>query len=605
MNESITRSAEFRRIFALPRRPCEPNAEIAYELTVALRTDERCPRCGGHYEHASTCMVRDVLPIGLRPLQAMAISECYENGGLLAPIGVGHGKFLMFFLMPGVLGAVRPTYICPANLIDDSRRRWEALARYWQIATNIQILSYEWLGLVQGKRELEREGPGLPPRDLLMLDEASKVKHKTAARTKRMDRFVKGRREAGGGLIVAAASGTLTSGSIRDFAHIAQWCLPNQCPLPENWHELDLWRRALDDDLSVNPLERVSVGAFLDYALPEDEGLSARDIGRAVFRRRLNETPGVVASSEQSLGTSLDIDSFDLPEDEAIRRAFEDLRDEMTLPDGWECIDGLEVSRYAKQLARGYYQVWDPRPPQSWLDARAVWCKFVRDVIKQGEYDSELDVRQAYSDVPEWLQWQNGALWDFDPNPVPCWISDAVLDHVAALAEPGLLLWSSSVPFARRLSERSGLPYFAEGGLNSDGLYIEDHDGPAILSIDANFYGRNLQHKWHKNLICTPRSSGELVEQLLGRTHRSGQRADSVSASFALGCREDARSFWSAHSRAHTIQGLMGGAQKLCYANVTVPTLESIERRAGARWRPASKKPAQNRGSFLHDTLSP
>lgn len=595
MFETIPRSAEFKRIFALPRRPCEPSAEVAYELTAALRTDENCPECGGRFEHSAVCMIRDILPIGLRPLQGMALAECYDNGGLLAPIGVGHGKFLMFFLMPGLLGAERPTYVCPANLVEDSRRRWEKLSRYWHIAKNIQILSYEWLGLVQGKRELERVGPGLPPRDLLMLDEVSKVKHKTAARTKRIDRFVKGRRETGGGLIVAAASGTLTSGSIRDFEHIARWCLPNQCPLPEGWHELDLWRRALDDDLSVNPLERVSVGPFLDYALPDDEGLPARDIGRAVFRRRLVETPGVVASSEQSLGTSLDIDCFELPEDAAIAKAFEDLRATWTLPDGWECIDGLEVSRYAKQLARGYYQVWEPRPPKDWLDARAIWCKFVREVIKQGEYDSELDVRQAYGDVPEWLQWAAVAP-TFEPCPVPLWISDTVLNVCADWLHrdvPGLL-WSSSVPFARRLSEQSGVPYFAEGGFDSNGVYIEDHTGPAILSIDANHVGRNLQSKWNENLICTPRSSGEVTEQLLGRTHRSGQRADSVSASFALGCREDARSFWSAHSRAHTIQGLMGGAQKLCYANVNFPTLESVERRPGARWKGSSKKRSES-----------
>lgn len=597
MLETLPRSAEFRRIFALPRRPCEPSVEVAAELTAALRTDENCPECGGRFEHSAVCTIRDILPIGLRPLQGMALAETYDNGGLLAPIGVGHGKFLMFFLMPGLLGAARPTYICPANLVEDSRRRWEKLSKYWHIAKNIQILSYEWLGLVQGKRELEREGPGLPPRDLLMLDEVSKVKHKTAARTKRIDRFVKGRRETGGGLIVAAASGTLTSGSIRDFAHIARWCLPNQCPLPESWHELDLWRRALDDDLSVNPLERVSVGPLLDYAEPADEGLPARDIGRAVFRRRLVETPGVVASSEQSLGTSLDIDCFELPEDAAIANAFEDLRATWTLPDGWECIDGLEVSRYAKQLARGYYQVWDPRPPKPWLDARAIWCKFVREVIKQGEYDSELDVRQAYGDVPEWLQWATVAP-TFEPCPVPLWISDAVLSAAAGWLDggsgAGRLLWSSSVPFARRLSEQSGVPYFAEGGFNSDGVYIEDHDGPAILSIDANFYGRNLQSKWNENLICTPRSSGELTEQLLGRTHRSGQRADSVSASFALGCREDARSFWAAHSRAHTIQGLMGGAQKLCYANVVFPPIESVERRPGARWKTSSKKRSES-----------
>lgn len=599
MRQTIPRSAEFERIFALPRRPLVPSAELAYELTTLLRTDERCPECSGLYEHASKCTLSDILPIGLRPLQGMAVGELYEHRGVLAPIGVGHGKTLITLLAPGVLGAERPTLILPANLVDDTRTKWKNLSIFWDIPKNIQILSYEWLGLVQGKRELERVGPGLPARDLILMDEASMVKHKTAARTKRVDRFVKLRRaeeqalgqSPGEGFVVAAFSGTLTGGSVKHFAHIAEWCLPGRCPLPESWNELDLWRRALDDDLSVNPLERVRPGPLLDYALPEDEGLSDRDTGRAVFRRRLVETPGVVASEEGSLGTSLIVDCWEPPACPRIDAAFQDLRDKEELPNGWRCIDGIEVSRYAKQLARGYYQVWDPEPPQSWLDARAVWCKFVREVIKKGHYDSELDVRQAHFHVSEWQEWQGGALWDFTPNPVPCWISDVVLDAGAAWLECAGLLWSSSVAFAERLAERSGVRYFAEGGLDSRGVYIEEHSGPAILSIDANFKGRNLQRKWNTNLIATPRSSGELVEQLLGRTHRSGQLADTVSASFALACREDARSFWSAHSRAHTIQSLLPGKQKLCYANVTYPSQESVEKRNGACWKVSTSRP--------------
>ena len=102
-----------------------------------------------------------------------------------------------------------------------------------------------------------------------------------------------------------------------------------------------------------------------------------------------------------------------------------------------------------------------------------------------------------------------------------------------------------------------------------------------IASIGSNAEGRNLQ-AWHRNLVMAPPPQGRTWEQLLGRTHRSGQEADEVLVTVYLGCLEQLEAFRQATWDAEYIESSQQ-AQKLCYGDVLID-FDSPEFARGPRW---------------------
>jgi hypothetical protein len=81
------------------------------------------------------------------------------------------------------------------------------------------------------------------------------------------------------------------------------------------------------------------------------------------------------------------------------------------------------------------------------------------------------------------------------------------------------------------LAERADWPYYHDQGLDESGRTINDSDpscGPIIASIGANSEGRNLQ-QWNRMLLLAPMTKGSGMEQLIGRVHRPGQKADKIT----------------------------------------------------------------------------
>lgn len=567
MRDRVPRSPEFERIVSLPRRG--EHAELV--------------------EHGTAWFKTAAGTMSLRPRQALALLEAGQNGGLFAPLGVGEGKTILSLLLPAVFEAKRPVLVAPAALGAKTARERAALAVHWRIPTNIRIFSYELLGRVQTKTLLEDYRP-----DLIVFDECHYLKNPKAAVTRKVKRYVKAAREGGlcPELVVCAMSGTITNRSLADFAHILEWCLPGRAPLPSTWAELERWRLAVDN--GVNPLSRIAPGALLELDdVPSEPDETPVQIARAKVGRRIVETPGIVSSGDNRIGQSISIDEFRLDpppgSPDPLESFYRDLREAWRLPDGWELVDGIELSRAALAGQLGYFGVWDPRPPQKWLDARSAWGRFYREKIKEsrgGEYyDSEFDVRRAFGHTAEWQAWEREkANYRIEPRPVP--ITDAPAEKCANWLHAGRrrLLWTAHVPFGARLSELAGIPYFGPKGLDKERHYIEDWDGPAIVSIRANCAGRNLQFKWSENLIVSPMASGETAEQLLGRTHRELQTEDHVSAWWGVGCYEAAARFWAATESSRYIQATARQSQKLMYADVTMPDRAAVAERRGPRW---------------------
>lgn len=556
---SVPISAELTRIVQLPRRVWTPEEakSLAVKLTDLLRTP------WGEME--------------LRPIQAVALWEIGTLGGLLGPMTVGSGKTLVSLLAPEVSFAVRPLLVVPASLVDKTLRDRKYLAQHWRFPEFLSVTSYEMLGRAQAAEYLEQKQP-----DLIVLDEAHRLRNRKAAVTRRFRRFLRKKK-----VPCVVMSGTVTKRSLHDFAHLALWSLGENVPVPMKHDDLETWADALDE--RKNAWTRTAPGALKVFCNPEEkaewEAGNELQAARKAYRRRLIETPGVVATYEASVDATLTIQGVELPLAPAVSEAFSRLRMEWETPDGWPIADGLAMARHARELALGFYYIWDPRPPPHWLEARRAWAAYVRKVLKHShKLDSELQVRRAHPDAKELVEWLKVSK-DFEPNTRAVWLTDSIAQAARDWAEanPGIV-WTEHSCFGRRLAEL-GLEYYGREGKNAQGFVIEQHAPGTSLaaSIWSNSTGRNLQ-AWSSNLVTSPPPNGQQWEQLLGRTHREGQEADEVRVDVFTLCLEHVWAFHQADKDARYVEATTGAPQKLLLAGVNVLSPIEIETRPGAVW---------------------
>lgn len=561
--DGVRDTSELKRIAALPRRRWQDGLggrhgtpeEMARLLTAAFKRE------GGEQE--------------FRPVQAAALSDLHDFG-LFGPMRVGSGKTLVSFAAPAVLGSQRPLLLIPAKLRDKTLREWQKAQQHW-VLPPIRIESYEMLGRVQAADYLEQYRP-----DLIIADEAHRLKNPKAAVTKRVRRWMS---EHGHETRFVPLSGTMTTRSIKEYYHLLRWALGERLmPLPIDWPEMQEWAECLDvgeDSRAPGALRTLCNGEELSRI--ESGGEDAISAIREAYARRLTETPGVISTVDKLVSCSLSISQVDLPLDH-LAPYFEQLRGGET-PDGHPWTEKVDEWRHARELTTGFYYVWSPRPPDPWLFARRAWAKFVRETLKHSRlYDSEMQVAQAVAggklssivhdpiDGPKDVY----AMWvatrdTFKPNQEPRWVSDTVLNYAAKWLETPGICWVEHVAFGERLSEMTGLPYFGGGGVTKDGRNIEDESecGPIIASIAANSDGRNLQ-RFSRNLVVSCPPNNKTWEQMAGRTHRDGQTADEVTFDVILGCREALEGFWKAVTQAGYVSSSTQQPQKLLYADKTV-----------------------------------
>lgn len=560
--EGVRHTPELDRIIMIQRRaPLTPDdeAERIDLLTNHLRTP------GG--------------TMRLRPVQVQALVEAHDYQGLFGPIRVSGGKTLISLLAPIVLEARAPMLIVPAALIEKTRTEARKLAQHWKLPTFLHIVSYQALGRVSGASTLDNLNP-----DLIICDEAHKLKNKRAAVTKRVARYMHDHPDTR----FIALTGTISKRSVHDFAHLLAWSLKLRTPLPRNYNELEAWGLAIDErpNAIVPPLHP---GAILKLATDEDTG-GPTQRARTAVRRRINDTEGVVTASGEGCNVSLRVQGHVVETTERTAQAFDKLRSKWETPDGWPLSDGFAIWRHARELALGFYYRWQPRPPDGWLEARKTWSAFCRKVLKsnQRRLDSEMQVALACKEHPEWYGDQEYNAWvairdTFKPRTVAVPFDDSVLEYCQRwAAKHGGLIWCEHIDFANRLSAATGLPYFAGEGLDArSGCSIEDFEGScAILSIEANREGRNLQ-RFSRNLVVSPPQQGDRWQQLLARTHRDGQEADEVICDVVVSCFEHIEAMRIMMNDAQYQEDITGDHQKLLLADVVVPETMHLK---GAAW---------------------
>lgn len=572
--DPVSNSAELQRIQALPRR-INATGEIAAMVT------------------------RPNAKMTLRPIQARALSEARASRGLFAPIAVGQGKTLTAALLPTVLELERAVILTNAGLVAQAEHLMREYAEHFYIRRDIRWLSYGILSSPQQFAILDEIKP-----TLIVADECQALASSNAARTKRFNRYLKDHPET----VFCAMSGTITKRSLKDFSHLLSLALKDRTPLPRDWATITEWAEAVDVSDRPRP-----PGALVELMTPEharewlhthdldavrrgmlylrgaaqrqhdpesEEGAGIQELGRECIRRRMTETPGVVASSRNDLECRLQIEIVPAPDCPLIERALKEVGRKWERPDGELLTFGLEIARVTRHVRLGgfYRWVWpasvSPAQRTEWLAVRAAWRALLRaflqrqarpgldspylveSALRRGE-DIGFDVnsRAAFS---EWECMR--ATIDLPPTEW-VWISDAIIDQsVAAIrASKPMIVWADTVSVGEEIARKAQVPWYGAGQEAQRGILAETGNRSIVASIKAHGTGRNLQC-FDRALVVGGPSSGAIWEQLLGRLHRPGQQAEVVTFSLLSSFEEELK---TAKRDAKFIEHTTGNAQKL------------------------------------------
>lgn len=580
----VVRSAELRRVLLLPRRSAETDYKVATLVTNALK-----------------------LPGGTETLnqtQALMFAEAKLCGGLFAMAGVGFGKTWSSPLYAAALEAECTVLLIPPQLRHEVYEHLALRRKNFRVPKNFHVVAYSELssgGAVEkaeGKEEKTQTILDKLKPTLIIADECHLLKNVTSARTKRFRKYF----QENPTTKLVAMSGTVTSKSIKDYWHLIMLCLPGMCPLPRRWKDAEDWSRALDP--RVEPELRMQPGALLELCSPEDWGMGITTevdpddpstlitkgsfntddttAARRGYRRRMVETPGVVATEESSIGNSICLTAlkFDVPQ--IIKDALNKLLKTWSTPEGDEITEAVELYRHARELACGFYYKWvwpigtTKELILHWLGARKAWREFVRDEIRRGRkgLDTELMIANAVDAGDKGFEVGQPLLsmWramkaQIEPDTQAVWLSDYAVVRAVQWGEeePGII-WYEQDAFGVALKFASDFPLYAGGDAASLGIKQERGTRTVIASGHAHGTGKNLQ-KFHRALeTCCP-PNGARLEQRFGRIHRPGQEADEVVIDLFMQTEDLRDAFWKAMSEARYIQDTTGSKQKLLFAD--------------------------------------
>lgn len=514
----ISACEEFRRIAALPRRIPET---FVKELSAIYAK-------------------RDAT---LLPLQATALYD-FLGGGLIGALPVGSGKTLLSFLL--CHGYERPLLVLPGALVGKTMREMREYRKDWHLPRRIEIISYEKLARVLSKDFLEEYKP-----TIIVCDEAHKLKNHRTAAHRRMRRYVTKHKPA-----FVPLSGTLIGERLMHWAPLSDWALHEGSPAPRKWATQSAWAGALDAG------GRTSSGALRVFCATDDETVQEG------FGRRVRETPGVLCHSSVDCGASIQIAPVALPLSEDVQMFLDVLHSDWELPSGVLLVDPLTMGRAARQLELGCYYRWVTPAPEEWLIARKGWNTAVRECVKYHRLDTELEVRNwvdAHGDAESRYaleQWRmHGPT--FTPVTECIWLDDGPINALVAMAkEAPAIVWVHHREIGLRL-DTLGLPYYAAKGLRA-GVSIESElgDRSVCASIESNATGRNLQ-RFARAIIAELPDDPKRVEQLIGRMHRTGQKADEVLIQPVLSTQRARDAMLRTRDRALIIESITGLPMKL------------------------------------------
>lgn len=586
-------TSELERILALPRRRPPHESELrvlAKELEGKYGLGDVLCKCESVHNRA--CCKH------LLPVQAWALKEVAMAGGLVGPIGVGHGKTLLDLLTPMAIPCRVALLIVPSNLV---RQLTEAdipfYSGHWRLPNIagamwqypgrplLHILGYSRLSGAKSTELIETLNP-----DLIILDEAHSLSDTSSVRGKRFMRYLR----AHPGIKLACWSGTLTKRSLLDWAHFPVHALKGGSPVPRDYPSQQFWAAATDpNDFGASP-----AGDLTKLCAPGESV-------EAAFGRRVQETIGVVRSGDAAAcQASLVLSERPLPVAPKVREAVSRVRDTWQRPDGEELVDPLAVARCMREVSCGFYYYWAwPRGESKavrteWLAARKAWHQELREKLKRStaHMDSPLLLTRAairwfegftYIDAEDrrrrkkvpphsstafpghptwasetWERWKK-ARPTAQPVTATTWFDESLLRDVESwLSEGPGLAWYEHDAIRRAIKLPPGAVVCGPGDEGNLRVLSLKGSERVLISIKAHGTGKNLQ-MFCRNLVANPPSGGAEWEQLMGRTHRQGQKADEVSVEVYRHTKPFRDAVETARTRAGYIQGVFGTSQKL------------------------------------------
>lgn len=555
--------------------------------------------CTEHGFGRKRCIVR------FKKAQAWALFEAGCVGGLLGSIGVGQGKTALDILIPMVIEGTRcAVLLVPPSLTAQVKTEYLIWREHWRVPNlilrgttaaplvgglpSVHLVAYSRLSRGEATVLLKEINP-----DLILSDEAHHLRHFEAARTARVQRRFSDHIDTR----FAAWSGSIVNRSIEDYAHLAAWALREKSPVPLDPDVVKNWSGAIDPPKVGE--SRAQVGALRVFMAGSDSLYDG-------FRRRLQETRGVICTEDAGIQASLYMHERDpgtVPE--KILDNLRDVRATWMRPDGEEIVESFALSRCLEQIACGFFYRWifprgEPRLLiLEWLEARKEWRREVREKLKRREphMDSPMllarSAMRAYQvpayapapgeeSLPVWpaLTWQRwAAVKDkvkYDTEAV--WLDDFLARDATEWAlhgeRPGIV-WYMHRTFGMKVEELSQLARHG-GGPDSDArIKAEDGKRSIICSIKSHGEGRDgLQYLFERQLISNPPVSKETGdakgwEQLLGRLHREGQEADEIHTWTYRHTDEICEAWERARELAEYVAGTVGAYQKILASSCT------------------------------------
>lgn len=381
----------------------------------------------------------------LFPAQVSAVMAYDLFDGGFFPIGVGHGKTAISLMIaqrayekgthasllmipPQVYAQLTERdipwarrrvnlsvpFIGLGNLSPQKRMR---LARAGQ--RGCYILPYSLLSVKDTEQLLELIRP-----ELLIADEAHNLKNSSAARTRRIRRYM----DHVDNLEMVAMSGTITSKSITDYWHLIRACLQEHSPLPNSTHLVRHWAQVLDAQQSGSPFsdaqaDAYSVGEFscepimpLVYwarkKFPDGDFPETIRGFRRAYRHRLQTAPGVVVTGDASIGTSLVFRNVPAPYDKSdeagqLERLIEGVKEDWVTPDGDEIDYAIHMWKWLYELSAGFYSsLYWPEPETLVEEARGHGASMTiaqaEEILERARHHHAL-LQEYHADLRRWL----------------------------------------------------------------------------------------------------------------------------------------------------------------------------------------------------------
>lgn len=516
----------------------------------------------------------------LRPVQALALQEAYENQGLVGAIGVGFGKTLITLLLHHAFPHIDPARVMlflPASMKKSLAKAAHQLYPLFKINTQLTIASYaEIQDTDRGPELFRKHSP-----ELVIFDEAHYLKTATSTRTGRVLMYADEAPDAK----FAVLSGTLFGHSIKNAAHLCDLVLRENSPLPRIYSPLEDMAACVDLETGASFAEKWQwqrfapvVSQFYDGRLPAPfmklPTKTRKDVARTSLRNLISSTAGVVQTSKQYLGTALNFLPLELEPPKLMSDILRDVEETYQLPTGEEIDSPMQLVAALRQISMGFYYrpVWPGgKVDKPWVYAVSRLAKAIRKTISRYRtrgYDSRALVLRALAAgkldketelVDAWRQWEP-QMHKPPPPREAVWFTDWALEQAVSWAscgnEPGIV-WYSHSAVMERLDELKMLPVIRPG--QDPPPDVQPH--PIACSIRSHGVGQNLQGAngkggWGRGIIMSSPASGIPLEQLLGRMHREGQWRDSVTWAFMLHTATNIHALQNAKASARVEEGL-------------------------------------------------